>query len=66
MRTHNRATNLTYTKSLFHIFLNLFMHCALLAFGEELTHLEHSSPSSPPTPPPALNPHFCARTKELL
>lgn len=68
MHTHNRATNLTYTKSLFHIFVHLFTYRIVLAFGEKLTHLGRdrwtAQPSSFVPSPSAL--HFFADMKEIL
>ena len=65
MHTHNRATNLTYTKSLFHIFLHLFIHRILLAFGEKLTHLGRDRWRAQPSWF-TLSPHFCSDMKEIL
>jgi len=65
MHTHNRATNLTYTKSLFHIFLHLFIHRILLAFGEKLTHLGRDHRRAQPFQF-TLTPHFCSDMKEIL
>ena len=66
MHTHNRATNLTYTKSLFHIFLHLFIHRIVLAFGEKLTHLGARSLKSTALLVHPQSPLLCRHERDTL